>query len=102
MGSRVIPFAGNGADFTFTACPCRRTTVRRCEPNSTSPGHAFASRRRIMGRIRSLLIPGVDKKLLVKDAAKLMPDLSGRRCIAGGPSLGALTFLTGCDVSDSF
>ena len=28
-----------------------------------------------MGRIRSLLIPGVDKKLLVKDAAKLMPDL---------------------------
>jgi DMSO/TMAO reductase YedYZ molybdopterin-dependent catalytic subunit len=55
-----------------------------------------------MGRIRSLLIPGVDKKLLVKDAAKLMPDLSRRRFIAGGASLGALTFLTGCDVSDSF
>jgi len=55
-----------------------------------------------MGRIRSLLIPGVDKKLLVKDAAKLMPELSRRRFIAGGASLGALTFLTGCDVSDSF
>jgi DMSO/TMAO reductase YedYZ molybdopterin-dependent catalytic subunit len=55
-----------------------------------------------MGRIRSLLIPGVDKKLLVKDAAKLMPDLSRRRFIASGASLGALTLLTGCDVSDSF
>jgi hypothetical protein len=28
-----------------------------------------------MGRLRSLLIPGVDKKLLVRDAAKVMPDL---------------------------
>jgi DMSO/TMAO reductase YedYZ molybdopterin-dependent catalytic subunit len=55
-----------------------------------------------MGRIRSLLIPGVDKKLLVRDAATLMPDLSRRRFIASGASLGALTFLTGCDVSDSF
>jgi DMSO/TMAO reductase YedYZ molybdopterin-dependent catalytic subunit len=55
-----------------------------------------------MGRIRSLLIPGVDKKLLVKDATRLMPDLSRRRFIASGASLGALTFLTGCDVSDSF
>lgn len=55
-----------------------------------------------MGRIRSLLIPGVDKKLLVKDAAALMPELSRRRFIATGASLGALTFLTGCDVSDSF
>jgi DMSO/TMAO reductase YedYZ molybdopterin-dependent catalytic subunit len=55
-----------------------------------------------MGRIRSLLIHGVDKKLLVKDAVKLMPELSRRRFISGGASLGALTFLTGCDVSDSF
>jgi DMSO/TMAO reductase YedYZ molybdopterin-dependent catalytic subunit len=55
-----------------------------------------------MGRIRSLLIPGVDKKLLVNDATKLMPDLSRRRFVASGASLGALTFLTGCDVSDSF
>ena len=55
-----------------------------------------------MGRIRSLLIPGVDKNLLVKDAAKLLPDMARRRFIAGGASLGALTLLTGCDVSDSF
>ena len=30
-----------------------------------------------------------------------MPDLTRRRFIAGGASLGALTLLTGCDVSDS-
>ena len=54
-----------------------------------------------MGRIRSLLIPGVDKTLLVKDATKLMPDLTRRRFITGGASLGALTMLTGCDVVDS-
>ena len=53
-----------------------------------------------MGRFRSLIIPGVDKKLLVKDATKLMPDLTRRRFIAGGASLGALTMLTGCDVVD--
>ncbi|MDO8978515.1 MAG: molybdopterin-dependent oxidoreductase [Afipia sp.] len=55
-----------------------------------------------MGRIRKLLIPGVDKQLLVRDATKLMPELSRRRFIAGGASLGALTLLTGCDVTDSF
>src|SRR3979490_625885 len=55
-----------------------------------------------MGRMRSLLIPGVDKKLLVRDALKAMPDPSRRRVSAGGASLGALTLLTGCDVSDSF
>src|SRR3979411_2361994 len=55
-----------------------------------------------MGRLRSLLIPGVDKRLLVRDATKLMPDLARRRFIAGGASLGALTLLTGCDVSDGF
>ena len=55
-----------------------------------------------MRRLRSLLIPGVDKRLLVKDAAKFLPDPARRRFIAGGASLGALTLLTGCDVSDSF
>src|ERR687897_3444994 len=55
-----------------------------------------------MGRLRSLLIPGVDKQLLVRDATKVMPDLARRRFIAGGASLGALTLLTGCDVTDSF
>ena len=55
-----------------------------------------------MGRLRSHLIPGVDKQLLVKDAAKAMPDMAQRRFIAGGASFGALTLLTGCDVSDNF
>ncbi|MBI3701511.1 MAG: molybdopterin-dependent oxidoreductase [Afipia sp.] len=54
-----------------------------------------------MGRFRNLIISGVDKKLLVKDATKLMPDLTRRRFISGGASLGALTLLTGCNVSDS-
>ena len=54
-----------------------------------------------MDRIRSLLIPGVDKNFLIKDATKVMPDLTRRRFIAGGASLGALTMLTGCDVIDS-
>lgn len=55
-----------------------------------------------MRRFRSFLIPGVDKQLLVTDAAKLLPDPARRRFIAGGASLGALTLLTGCEVSDSF
>src|SRR5947209_13275150 len=55
-----------------------------------------------MGRMRNLLIPGVDKAPLLRDAIKTTPDLSRRRFIAGGASLGALTLLTGCDVSDSF
>src|SRR6202049_4759708 len=55
-----------------------------------------------MGRMRNLLIPGVDKKLLIRDAVKSMPDLTRRRFITTGASLGALTLLTGCDVSDSF
>src|SRR6201982_2119778 len=54
-----------------------------------------------MGRIRKLLIPGVDKKLLVRDATKLMPDPPAGVFPAGGASLGALTLLTGCDVLDS-
>ena len=52
-------------------------------------------------RIRSLIIPGVDKELLVRDAARMLPDPSRRRFLAGGASLGALTLLTGCNVSDS-
>src|ERR1700743_1605832 len=54
-----------------------------------------------MGRLRNLLIPGVDKQLLVKDATRVMPDLVRRRFISGGASFGALTLLTGCDVLDS-
>jgi DMSO/TMAO reductase YedYZ molybdopterin-dependent catalytic subunit len=55
-----------------------------------------------MSRMRNLLIPGVDKTLLIRDAVKTMPDLTRRRFISGGASLGALTLLTGCDVTDSF
>ena len=54
-----------------------------------------------MGRLRKLLIPGVDKDLLVKDATRMMPDLARRRFLTGGASLGALSLLTGCDVVGS-
>ena len=52
-----------------------------------------------MPRIRKI-IPGVDPKLLIKDAAKLLPDPTRRLFLRGGASLGALTFLTGCDIVD--
>src|SRR3954470_4590079 len=52
-----------------------------------------------MARIRKP-IPGVDKNLLIKDAAKLLPDPSRRLFLRGATSLGALTFLTGCDIID--
>ena len=55
---------------------------------------------RRMPRIRKIR-PGVDPKLLIKDAAKLMPDPARRLFLRGGASLGALTFLTGCDIIDS-
>ena len=55
-----------------------------------------------MRRLRSLFIPGVDKTLLIKDAAKLLPDPARRRFLTSGASLGALTMLTGCNVSDTF
>jgi DMSO/TMAO reductase YedYZ molybdopterin-dependent catalytic subunit len=54
-----------------------------------------------MPRIRKP-IPGVDPQLLVKDAAKLMPDPTRRLFLRGGLSLGALTLLTGCEVFDEF
>ncbi len=45
-------------------------------------------------------IPGVDAELLIKDAAKLMPDPSRRMFLRGGLSIGALTMLTGCTIGD--
>src|SRR3954468_8768610 len=42
----------------------------------------------------------VDAGLLVRDAAKLLPDPSRRLFLRGGASLGALTLLTGCDIVD--
>ena len=44
--------------------------------------------------------PGVDARLLIKDAAKLIPVSSRRQFLRGAGSLGALTFLTGCDIID--
>jgi DMSO/TMAO reductase YedYZ molybdopterin-dependent catalytic subunit len=52
-----------------------------------------------MSRLRKS-IPGVDTKLLIKDAARLLPDPTRRLFLRGGASLGALTFLTGCDIVD--
>jgi DMSO/TMAO reductase YedYZ molybdopterin-dependent catalytic subunit len=47
------------------------------------------------------IVPGVDSKLLIKDAAKLLPDPARRAFLRGAGSLGALTFLTGCNIIDS-
>jgi DMSO/TMAO reductase YedYZ molybdopterin-dependent catalytic subunit len=46
------------------------------------------------------LLPGVDPKLLIKDAAKLLPEPSRRLFLRGATSLGALAMLTGCDIID--
>ena len=46
------------------------------------------------------IIPGVDPKLLIKDAAKVMPDPMRRNFLRGAASLGALAFLTGCNIID--
>src|SRR5215470_4812599 len=44
---------------------------------------------------------GVDTKLFIKDAAKLLPDPARRHFLRGATSLGAVTLLTGCDIVDS-
>ena len=49
---------------------------------------------------KRLIIPGVDPKLLARDAAKLMPEPTRRLFLRGGLSVGALAFLTGCDIVD--
>ena len=46
-----------------------------------------------MARIRKP-IPGVDPKLLIKDAATLMPAPTRRLFLRGGASVGALAMLT--------
>ena len=53
-----------------------------------------------MPRVRKA-IPGVDPGLLIKDAAKLLPDPARRAFLRGGLSLGALSVLGGCDIIDS-
>ncbi len=44
--------------------------------------------------------PGIDPKLLIKDAAKLLPPPSRRLFLRGAASLGSLALLTGCDIID--
>src|SRR4030088_147913 len=44
--------------------------------------------------------PGVEARLLIKDAAKLIPDPARRLFLRGGASLGSLALLTGCDIID--
>jgi DMSO/TMAO reductase YedYZ molybdopterin-dependent catalytic subunit len=53
-----------------------------------------------MPRIRKA-VPGVDSKLLIKDAAKLLPDPSRRLFLRSAAGLGVITMLTGCDIIDS-
>ena len=50
--------------------------------------------------MRRTIIPGVDAGLLIKDAAKLLPDPSRRLFLRNTMSLGALALLTGCDIVD--
>ena len=45
-------------------------------------------------------LPGVDAKLLITDAAKLLPEPSRRFFLRGAGSLGALAVLSGCDIID--
>src|ERR1700751_5661343 len=45
-------------------------------------------------------VHGVDTKLLIKDAAKLLPQPSRRIFLRGAASLGSLAMLTGCDIID--
>ncbi|MEA2950573.1 MAG: hypothetical protein QOJ96_93 [Alphaproteobacteria bacterium] len=47
------------------------------------------------------LVPGVDPKLLIKDAAKLLPDPTRRLFLRNTASLGALVLFTGCDIINS-
>ncbi|MBO0763020.1 MAG: molybdopterin-dependent oxidoreductase [Hyphomicrobiaceae bacterium] len=52
-------------------------------------------------RKRRGAISGIDVRLLVRDAAGLLPDPARRLFLRNGASVGALVLLTGCGVSDS-
>lgn len=49
---------------------------------------------------KTTIIAGVDARLLIKDAVKIMPAPTRRMFLRGAASLGALTMLTGCDIVD--
>jgi DMSO/TMAO reductase YedYZ molybdopterin-dependent catalytic subunit len=46
------------------------------------------------------IISGVDAKLFIKDAARFLPDPARRAFLRGGASLGAVAFLSGCDITN--
>ncbi|MBI3435459.1 MAG: molybdopterin-dependent oxidoreductase [Proteobacteria bacterium] len=46
-------------------------------------------------------VPGVDTRYFLNEAARLLPDPARRRFLRGAASLGAVTLLTGCDITDS-
>src|SRR5205809_3521152 len=52
-----------------------------------------------MSRSRSL-VPRIDAGLLAKDAVKLLPEPTRRAFLRAGAGVGALAFLTGCDIVD--
>ena len=49
---------------------------------------------------RSRAHAGVDQRLLVKDAARLLPDPSRRLFLRNAASVGGLALLTGCSITD--
>ena len=93
--ARYVHFFAMAAIVGFLDCACGAGTDRAQEPARDDHG--------TLGEItmrQRRIIPGVDPKLLIKDAARLMPDASRRGFLRGAASLGALTFLTGCDIID--
>src|SRR3984957_67024 len=46
------------------------------------------------------IVPGVDPRLLIRDAAKLLPQPSRRLFLRSAAGIGALTLLSGCDIID--
>ena len=75
-------------------CACSAGTDRAEKPARDDHGTIGAS------HASAKDIPGVDPKLLIKDASRIMPDAGRRSFLRGAASLGALTFLTGCDIID--
>src|ERR1700674_2970789 len=85
----------HGRNRRLSPCSCRAGATGAEEPAR----HDRWPLEGIMPRIRKP-VPGVDHRLLIKDAADIMPDPVRRRFLRGAASLGALTFLTGCDIVD--
>src|SRR5262245_5650157 len=69
----------------------------RCSCRGACAPWSAAGEEERMRRVR-VSPPGVDPRLLIKDAAKLLPSPSRRLFLRNGASLGALTLLTGCDI----